>query len=174
MLKTLFLTLTTALIFSAYSIAQDDDYLIAFNDANHEHVGFKNAAGDTIIPFGKYLYSYTDTLKSMAIVLHQELGWIGIDKDENILFHCFIYDNGPDYVEEGLFRIVKDDKIGFANEDGVIVIEPIYQCAFPFEGGKAQVALNCKSVPIGGEYSKWVSEEWLYIDKNGQIIKSNE
>lgn len=38
----------------------------------------------------------------MAIVF-KNWEWVGIDKNENIILKPFIFDNGSDYLEEGLF-----------------------------------------------------------------------
>ena len=52
----------------------------------------------------------------------------------------FHYDNGPDYVREGLYRIVDDrGRMGYADESGRVVIAPRFAFALPFEGGKAKV-----------------------------------
>ena len=48
----------------------------------------------------------------------------------------FRYDNGPDYVREGLYRIVDDrGRMGYADESGRVVIAPRFAFAHPFEGG---------------------------------------
>lgn len=50
------------------------------------------------------------------------------------------YENGDDYVREGLFRIIdRNGLFGFANKHGIVVIKPQFFFAFPFEGGKAKV-----------------------------------
>ena len=52
----------------------------------------------------------------------------------------FHYDNGPDYVREGLYRIVDDrGRMGYADESGRVVIAPRFAFALPFEDGKAKV-----------------------------------
>ena len=40
-------------------------------------------------------------------------------------FYVFKYDNGPDYIQEGLFRIMNEDGlVGFADSLGNVVIKP--------------------------------------------------
>ena len=68
------------------------------------------------------------------------------------------YDNGDDYVSEGTVRIVNDDngKIGY-----------------PFKNGRAKVTYEGESRPVGnsgGEYHYWDSDQWFYIDKQGNKI----
>lgn len=106
----------------------------------------------------KYLNSYTDTLHKMAIVQDRQKGWIGINKNDSIILFPYIYDNGPDYLSEGLFRFVEDDKMGFANADGEKIIPAHFDFLTSFKDGIAKYY-------IGGEL----------IDENGksrnQIIK---
>ncbi len=160
----------TALIPLASCQNQHGDYLIrvykgAFDEVGVES-GYINANGDTIIPVGKYLYCYTDTLRDLAIVTRKSGKTIGIDRNDRELFEVFWYDNGPDPVTEGLFRIVKKGKIGYANEQGEVVIAPQYACAFPFQNGKAKVAYRCETIPEG-EYARPESQAWMQIDKRG-------
>lgn len=149
-----------------------NDYLIFFSDPVNNEYGYKNQFGDTIIPLGKYTLCYTDTLKTFAIVLKPDFGFVAIDRQENILYKVYPFDNGPDYESEGLFRIIINDKIGFADaETGKIVIKPQFGCASPFENGTAKVALECKT-QVEGEHSSWVSEHWFYIDKKGKKVEN--
>lgn len=75
----------------------------------------------------------------------------------------FRYDNGPDYVREGLYRIVDGKgRMGYADESGRVVIAPRFAFAHPFEGGKAKVPGS------GGEHWSWESDAWYYIDTTGR------
>ena len=48
------------------------------------------------------------------------------------LFYVFKYDNGPDYIQEGLFRIMNEDGlVGFADSLGNVVIKPQFKFAYP-------------------------------------------
>ena len=56
------------------------------------------------------------------------------------------------------------------------VIKPRFAFGFPFENGKAKVTDKgeMKEVPgSDGEYHYWESDEWYYIDKNGQKSEEN-
>jgi hypothetical protein len=129
------------------------DYWILACDENYEKCGYLNSTGDTVIEFGKYSMYYTDTFRIFAVVLKSGHGFVGIDRNEKILFKVFPYDNGPDSSKEGKFRI----------------ITPQFECAFPFENGKAKVALVCrKSKEMEGEYTTWLSNQWYYIDASGR------
>jgi WG containing repeat len=150
------------------------DYLVRKSDEEiYYELGvpfaFVNKRNDTIIPAGKYFATWTDTLKTFAIV-SKNSEMIGIDRNENLLFSVFFIDNGPDYVVEGLFRVRRHGKIGYANQQGEIVIPCQFDCAYYFENGKAKVSNNCKEIKEG-EYHRWISDDWYYIDKLGNRIK---
>lgn len=147
-------------------------YLLSFNDTLTDGYGYKNQKGEVIIPAGKYARCFTDTFKTYAIVAKPNSGFIAIDRQENILYEVFIFDNGPDEISEGLFRIVKNKKIGYADfETGKIVIQPQFDCAFPFKNAAAKVSIDCKT-ESAGEHSAWISDHWYYIDKKGKKIEA--
>lgn len=100
-------------------------------------------------------------------MVEKDQKWVLVDEQNTVLYDVFIYDNGPDAAADGLYRIVKDGKIGYADAaTNAIVIEPQYDCAYPFENGKAKVSTNCKTVK-DGEYDVWESDAWQFIDKKG-------
>ena len=155
--------------------------LIAHTTENFLEVGvpvcYLNERGDTIVPYGKYRFCQTDTIRNIGFVYEnrQNARIICIDNQGKELFYVFKYDNGADYVREGLFRIT-DDKglIGFADTLGNIVIKPQFKFAFPFKNGKAKVTFSGESKDVpdsNGEEHYWDSSEWYYIDKNGKMLK---
>lgn len=156
------------------------DYLVSFSDDSlfspGTSCGYKNSKGEIIIPKGKYSYCFTDTFKNFAFVYDDKLTnskVVAIDRNENILFDVYMFDNGPDELANGLFRIIRNGKIGYADKNGVIVIKPKFECADKFENGKASVALECKLVKDKNdqEHSKMESDSWFYIDKKGNKVK---
>lgn len=157
------------LCFSCNRNDEESCFLRIHEGEYYEHgvkAGYIDTKGDTIIPLGKYLYCFTDTFKRFAIVFNNQRKCFAIDQKENFLYEVFWYDNGPDIIQEGFFRIIKDGKIGYANTEGQIVIQPHFDCAFPFNEGKAKVSYDCETLP-SGEYKRWESEEWFYIDSEG-------
>jgi predicted alpha/beta superfamily hydrolase len=109
---------------------------------------------------------------TVALEKHQLTNgkWVIRDSKKKVLYDIFPYDNGPDYPVEGLFRVVKDGKIGYADEQTyAIIIIPQFDCAYPFENGQAKVSNNCKTVK-DGEHSIWTSDSWQYVDKKGEIF----
>lgn len=140
-------------------------------------VCYLNERGDTIVPYGKYRYCQTDTIKKIGFVYEnkpKDARIICINDAGKELFYVFKYDNGPDYIQEGLFRIMDEDGlVGFADSLGNVIIEPQFKFAYPFKGGKAKATLKGerKVVPgSDGEKHYWESETWFYIDKKNRRL----
>ena len=108
-------------------------------------VCYLNERGDTIVPYGKYRYCQTDTIKKIGFVYEnkpKDARIICINDAGKELFYVFKYDNGPDYIQEGLFRIMDEDGlVGFADSLGNVIIEPQFKFAYPFKGGKTKATL---------------------------------
>lgn len=164
--------------FAAQAQTDEDDYLIRVCRAAEVYAcGYANAAGDTVVPVDKYVTCFSDTFRHYAIVLTKpEAGYSFylINRKEEVVGKVFIFDNGPDPVSDGLFRICSDpdcDSIGYASMARGIVIPPVYPCALPFQNGVAKVALKCKTVrEAGGEHWRWESDAWFHIDKQGRRV----
>ena len=163
----IFVVLCTLLKCTSYR----DDYLLAFNDTISAKSGYLNLNKDTIIRGGEYLFCFTDTFRNFAIVHMKDVGFVAINRKEEVLYQILTYDNGPDYAADGLFRIIKNNKIGYADPlTGEIKIKPQFGCAFPFEDGKAKISIDCE-IKIEGEHTSWISNNWFYIDKKGFKLK---
>lgn len=138
----------------------------------------------------KYISTYSDSLCNMAIVLDKEKGWLGIDKNDNTILVPYIYDNGPDYAEEGLFRFVENEKMGFATLDGQKIISAQFDFVTPFSDGYAEYSIGGERIYENGKTQKQIIDEsgyeglidlhWTwggkiaetgYINKKGQRFK---
>lgn len=96
--------------------------------------------------------------------------WVLVDEQQQVHYEVFFYDNGPDTPSDGLYRIVKEGKIGYADAiTNAIVIAPQYDCAFPFEDGRAKVSNACATVR-DGEYEVWESDAWQYINRENVVV----
>lgn len=173
-MKKLIFGIIIMFLFSACS-SKMKGYLVKFHEGEYDEIGvpcgYLNSKGDTIIPVGKYYYCYTDTIRDFGMVMEKETGKIlGINQNRTKLFEVFKFDNGPDYVESGLFRIIKNGKIGYANPNGKIIIKPSFDCAYPFEGNFAKVSNHCETEK-NGEHSIWKSNNWYRITKDGKRFK---
>lgn len=146
------------------------EYLIVYEDTTSEQnlIGYKNRSGEIIIK-PQFTTVYTDTMYVMAIVI-KDGNLVGIDRNEKILLKPFIYDNGPDYVEEGLFRFVEKNKIGFSDLNGRKIIKAKYDFAEPFHNGLSAYTLGgYKQFDKSGEHWWWVGGyESGFINKKGQ------
>ena len=109
-------------------------------------------------------------------------GWPAIHAKENILFHVYNTSFGepsPDYLIENKIRIIdENEKIGFANEMGKIIIKPQFEIVTSFHNGYAIIAEKCKKVPWGNHehddgcnHYSIECEKHGYIDEKGKIIK---
>lgn len=75
------------------------------------------------------------------------------DANNRVLATPFLFDNGPDYWQEGFARIIDGaGKMGFIDEHGTIVVPPTYDWVYPFCHGIAKTARG----GVGG-----------YIDRTG-------
>ncbi|MBD9179724.1 MAG: WG repeat-containing protein [Odoribacter splanchnicus] len=136
-------------------------------------VGYADASGNMIIPFGKYRYCYSETFDKIAFVdIANRDGIYAIDRNENVLFKVFISDNGPDPIKENTFRIVDHDKIGFADINGNVIISPQFDAAWSFQEGFAGVSIGGTKKGTG-EFQTYTGK-WKFIDKTGRPINNEE
>lgn len=136
-----------------------------------EACAYVAASGDTVIPFGRYSRCATERFDRLALVVKPGVGWVGINRQEQVLFKAFIFDSGPDYPAEGVMRIVgPTGLLGYADTaTGRVVLPPRYGAALPFANGRAQVGRRCRS-QTDGEHSWWNCAEWTYINHQGQPV----
>ena len=156
----------TVILLSFNSFCQSDkrgNYYLLLNDSSRYLYGYKNQSGDTIIKLGKYFICYTDTFYNCAIVFNPSKGFIGINKSEKVLFKVLSLGDRPDKPSDGLIRIIKNGKIGFADTNGNIVIKPQYKLAYPFKDGKTSVLTYSKG---GIHYGHWYKGYYYWIDIN--------
>lgn len=148
-------------------------YLI-YEGETTENCGYLSEGGDTLFPIGTFDYCFSDSM-NFAIVgtFDGKEGFLAIDSKGNEVFRVFTYDNGPYYIEDGTFRIIKDGLVGYATQDGEIIIPPKYEAAWPFENGRALVSLKATKIQ-DGEHWVWVEEDPFYIDKNGNRHENQE
>lgn len=86
-----------------------------------------------------------------------------------LLFAPFMFENGPEGYVEGLQRIVKNGKVGFANRNGDIVIQPKYDYAGMFNYGIAPYCNDCVW-KYEGEHGYPSGGTWGYINNAGATI----
>ena len=167
----------------AVSDTLDRELLIAVTDEEYlqygSNVAYINMKGDTVIPFGSFAYFGTDTLEYYANVLqHPDDStygrWVGIDRYGNILFDLVSFDNGPDYFVEGLTRVLRNGKMGYANEKGEVVIPCQYAFAKWFENGVAEVTFEAREYYDLDEHLLVESDSWFRINQYGDSVLVSE
>jgi hypothetical protein len=136
------------------------------NYESGDEFGYLNQRGDTVFQIGRFSHSFSDTILTYGIVVDSG-SLIGINKLGQRIYEVYAFDNGPDYISDGMFRIVQDGKIGYADSTGRIVIEPQFECASPFSDGFAEVTFDCVLV-TDGDHKTSDSNSWFYIDKSGK------
>ena len=157
--------------------------------SKNKKAGLVNAAGTVIIPFE---YDYVVNINSEDEII----GYTAINNFKSTFFDVngkqisndyFDYAS-PFYLGDGLYVIKKDDKYGYMDMNGEIVIKPQYEFASRFENGMACVELNneygCidkqgntvieyqfdKMKSFGEDFAAVeIGGKWGYIDKSGKI-----
>lgn len=168
--------ITILLLFISMNIYAQDDKLYIYYHPNFEAVdatlGYVNSSGKVVIPAGKYPYIFTDVFDKIAFVLLKDKkGVYAIDRSEKILFQICSFELGPDIISNGLFRIIEDGKIGFANMNGEIVIKPNWGFVFPFqENGLAIFCEKGNWIRIDKEHQKFSGGKWGAMDTKGNIV----
>ena len=154
------------------SFAQEasPNYLLAFSDSSSgkELWGFKTTSGHIAIK-PKYEILLSDTLYNIAFVT-LKYKWIAINKQDSIILAPYIFDNGPDYEQEGLFRFVENGKIGFANLKGEKIIPAKLDFASPFSQGLAAFSVGGQMEKSDEEHSTWKGGLWGFINRKGQVV----
>lgn len=171
--KNLYLQLVTYSIVAVLLACQpkpDPSKLILKRDSRTSLYAYFDEKGNKIL--GDYYAAYTDTITEYGIVADPR--FVLIDKKGKHIYEIYAFDNGPDYVSEGIYRITENGKIGYVDSlTSKVLIAPQFACAYPFENGKAKVSFKCKTVKDfpNDEHFSWESEDWFYIDRSGKIIK---
>jgi hypothetical protein len=157
-------------VLTSYGQKKMDDYLLAFSDtlSGAERWGFKTPKGQVIIQ-PKYEYVLTDTMVTIAFVFTHSK-WVAINRQDSIILALYLFDNGPDYVREGLFRYVENGKVGFANLRGQKVIKARFDFVSTFSSGLAAFNAGGQSKKIDEEHTSWRGGLWGFINKKGQVV----
>lgn len=149
-----------------YCLIDEQGNLIRQLDTSKYYVSFNNDQYAYFAIFGKKGSS----------------GWTAIDANENELFKVYNTSFGepsPDYLIENMIRIIdENEKIGFANIKGEIIIRPQFEIATSFHNGKAIIGKTCKKVPwndhpneTGCNHYSIACKKHGYINATGVTLK---
>lgn len=167
--------ITTLLLFISMNIYAQDDKLYIYYYPNFEDVdatlGYVDSSGKVVIPAGKYPYIFTAEFDKIAFVfLKDRKGVYAIDRNEKILFQVCSYEIGPDIVSNGLFRIIENGKIGFANMNGEIVIKPRFQFVYPFQENGFAIFCENGTWSMLDKYIPVIKGKWGVINRQGVVV----
>jgi hypothetical protein len=179
-MKTLFLLL----LISQITVAQQNEKLFYFLNKDGM-VGVKNSKGKIIIPATYGQMTLEEGALKKPIVKEMIHFWIPSDsiagynntfgiyfnRNGKELVRPYSFDNGPDYLNEGLFRFVENNKIGFANRFGQKTIQAQYDFIAPFNLGTSLFCNNCyfnyKKDP---EHPPLEGGTYGFINKEGKVL----
>ena len=80
------------------------------------------------------------------------------------------YDGQADPFSDGLARVKLNGKYGFFNENLDIILKPIYDFAFPFHKGIAEICMGCKEKEEDGS-PMLDGGKWKKINREGLVIE---
>lgn len=124
----------------------------SFEDPLTQKRGFKDGKGNIVIA-ATFHHVYEFGPGGVSAAIDVVTPFVFIDVNGKRIAKAYASDNGPDYFQEGIARIVDDKKkVGFMTDRGEILSAPRYDDAGSFCHGKAEVQL-------GGET--------FWIDKRG-------
>jgi hypothetical protein len=132
-----------------------------------EKWGYKDERGKVVIA-PTFIAAHDFSPEGIAAVI-DDAGWAYINRKGIILVRPFLFDNGPDYFEEGLARFTHEGKIGFFDRRGKVVIKPNFDFAAPFHEGLAAFCEGCMG-RMRGEHRFWEGGKWGYINRKGNIV----
>ncbi|MDR6131175.1 MULTISPECIES: WG repeat-containing protein [Chryseobacterium] len=174
--------LVVTLLIPMIAFSQKKESLMYFKTKD-SLVGVKNSAGEVIVPAQFKIFSY---LKNGQPVKEETIYFDGPKKDEvpeknawgyvydrkgNFLYRPFFYDNGADYFSEGVRRFVKNGKVGFADRNGKIVIQPEHDFVSPFRYGYAAYCDGCDWEKTEEEHKAIVGGTWGVMNFKGETVQ---
>ncbi|CAM3049351.1 WG repeat-containing protein [Chryseobacterium flavum] len=164
------------------SFSQKKEPLHYFKSAD-SLVGVKNKSGKIIVPAQFKIFSYLkdgDPVIGETILFDGEKngekteknawGYV-YDRNGKFLYQPFLYDNGADYFSEGLRRLVKNGKVGFADRNGKIIIEAEHDFASPFNYGYAAFCDGCDWEKTNDEHRSIVGGKWGVMNTKGESVQ---
>jgi hypothetical protein len=145
--------------------------------------GYKDDQGHIKIA-PKFSQASNFTQYGWAEVNFGDRNFYRINRDGNIIHQAYPFDNGADYFNSGLTRIVNLRKIGFSNLKGETVIPPQFDGAWPFwispsiavvcqgcyEVGSARKEGKRCHIANGDCYTEYIGGKWGAIDTTGNIV----
>ena len=131
----------------------------------------QSAHSGALFVSANYLRQLSFDRFGLAVVYSRPEGWMYVNRKGRVVVSgVAAMDNWADGFHDGLVRIVKNGKYGFANQRGIAVISPIYDGALNFENRLAEVCLGCRCNGHDGEHCTLAGGEWFRIDTRGRVL----
>ena len=172
-MKTNIITIILLVFISINIFAQDNKLYIYWPDFDKDETicGYVDSNGEIVIPAGKYPNIFTAEFDKVAIVkIKGKKEFYAIDRNEKVLFQVFNFGMGPDIISNGLFRIIENGKIGFANMNGEIVIKPRFQFVYPFQENGFAIFCENGTWSMLDKYIPVIKGKWGAINRQGVIV----
>ena len=172
-MKTNIITIILLVFISINICAQDNKLYIYWPDFDKDETicGYVDSNGEIVIPAGKYADIFTAEFDKVAIVkIKGKKEFYAIDRNEKVLFQVFNFGMGPDIISNGLFRIIENGKIGFANMNGEIVIKPRFQFVYPFQENGFAIFCENGTWSMLDKYIPVIKGKWGAINRQGVIV----
>jgi len=162
------LLFSLAFVLSLKSFSQEQLHYFSTVDSNL--VGVRTTSGKTIIPLQFPMIGYYDFDEPITTAFiefyhilsdsatdrmnpNQSVGSV-YDRDGKFLYQPFLYDNGPDYWQEGIRRYVCNGKVGYVDINNRFLTDPKTGFADMFNYGYASFyeGVVKKVYEAGGEH----------------------
>ncbi|HHH19658.1 MAG TPA: WG repeat-containing protein, partial [Campylobacterales bacterium] len=114
-----------------------------------DHLDFKGQDLKAVRLQGQWYYVRQDG-KAMPVMLNEE--------------------GNVDAFKEGLARTRLNGKVGFFDQSLEMVLEPLYDYAFPFHNGVAEICLGCHEL-ASDDSSLLDGGTWKRIDRTGLVLE---
>ena len=132
--------------------------------------GYRDASGREILP-ARYHAAMEFAPTGVAFVVDDN-GWACIDATGSVRLRPFVFDNGPDYPSEGVFRYVDGDRMGFSDDACRPTITAAWEFAGAFAEQRAPVCRGC--TPVHGEHAMPKGGKWGFVDPSGREVIAAE
>ncbi|TZF99100.1 WG repeat-containing protein (plasmid) [Chryseobacterium panacisoli] len=174
--------LLTIILIPIISFSQGKEDLYYFKSKD-SLVGVKDKAGKIIVPAQFKIFSFLkdgDPVEGETILFDgsregekpEKNAWGYVyDRKGKFLYQPFLYDNSADYFSEGLRRLVKNGKVGFADRNGKTIIEAEHDFASPFNYGYAAFCDGCDWEKTNDEHRAIVGGKWSVMNTKGQTVQ---
>ena len=109
----------------------------------------------------------------LAVLWSATNGWMYVSRTGKVvIIGVAAMDNWADTFHDGLVRVVRNNKYGFSNPKGELVISAVYDGAMNFENGKAKVCKGCisKCLDRDCEHRVLAGGDWFQIDTKGTVV----